>query len=151
MVGTKAFDAASVNELFAEYQAENERRAKELAPHMNLDHLDVIELGPMNVQAYEVRNLDDLIDRLDPQPRRRLQRLAELDPQAAADIRVTTRSEERFFSGENDYTSDMNAGSTANIDFREVGKSVSAALKKAKAAMREKKATDDQAPLPAEE
>lgn len=151
VVGTKAFDADTVNELFAEYEAENKRRAEEMAPHMNSDHLELIELGPINVQAYEVRNLDMLIERLDPQPRRRLERLAELDPAAAADLRVTTRSEERFFAGENDYATDANAGSTANVDFREVGKSVSNALKKAKAALREKKATDDQTELPTSE
>lgn len=149
VVGTKAFDADTVNELFAEYQAENEKAATELAPHMNFDNLEVIELGAVRAQAYEVNNLDLLVERLDPQPRRRLQRLAELDPVAAADLRVTSRSEERFFAGENDYGADMNAGSTANIDFREVGKSLGNAISKAKAAMREKKATDDQQALPA--
>lgn len=148
-VGTKAFDAETVNELFAEYQAENEKAATDLAPHMNFDNLEVIELGAVRAQAYEVKNLDLLIEQLDPQPRRRLQRLAELDPVAAANIRVTARSEERFFGGENDYGTDMNAGSTANIDFREVGKSLGNAINKAKAAMREKKATDDQQALPA--
>lgn len=147
-VGTKSFDADTVNELFQTYKAENERVAEELAPHMNFDNLEVIELGAVNAQAYEVRNLDLLIDRLDPQPRRRLARLAELDPVAAANIRVTARSEERFFAGENDYGTDMNAGSTANVDFRKVGQSLNEALQKAKSAMREKKATDDQAPLP---
>lgn len=147
-VGTKAFDADTVNELFSEYKAENERRAEQEAPHLNFENLEVIELAPVNAQAYEVRNLDDLIDRIDPQPRRRLERLAELDPQAAADIRVTARSEERFFAGENDPVSDMNAGSTANVDFRKVGESVSAVLEKAKGAMRKKKVTDDQAALP---
>lgn len=147
-VGTKSFDAATVNELFATYKAENERIAEEFAPHMNFDHLEVIELGAVNAQAYEINNLDLLIDRLDPQPRRRLARLAELDPVAAANIRVTARSEERFFAGENDYGNDSNAGSTANVDFRKVGKSLSDALKKAKSTMREKKATDDQAPTP---
>ncbi len=150
-VGTKSFDAETVNELFKEYEAENERVAEELAPHMNFDNLEVIELGPVNAQAYEVRNLDMLIDKLDPQPRRRLARLAELDPVAAANIRVTARAEERFFSGEDDYANDMNAGSTANIDFREVGSALSDALKKAKASMREKKATDDQAEVPTSE
>lgn len=149
-VGTKAFDAETVNELFSEYQAENQRRAEELAPHMNSDELEVIELGPINAQAYEVRNLDLLIERLDPQPRRRLERLAELDPVAAANIRVTARAEERFFGGENDFDSDMNAGSTANIDFRKVGQSLSTALAKAKESVREKKVTDDQAPVPGE-
>ncbi|MBK1880714.1 hypothetical protein [Pelagicoccus mobilis] len=148
-VGTKSFDAESVNELFKEYEAENKRRAEEFS-HMNSDHLEVIELGPINAQAYEVRNLDLLIDKLDPQPRRRLQRLAELDPVAAANIQVTARSEERFFGGENDYGTDMNAGSTANVDFRKAGKAITSAFEKAKAAMREKKATDDQAPLPTE-
>ncbi|EDY81593.1 hypothetical protein VDG1235_1211 [Verrucomicrobiia bacterium DG1235] len=150
-VGTKSFDAETVNELFAEYKEENKRRAEEMAPHMNMDNLEVIELGPINAQAYEVRNLDLLIDRLDPQPRRRLQRLAELDPAAAADLQVTTRSAERFFAGEGDIGKDMNAGSTANVDFRQVGKSVSEALQKAKAAMREKKVTDDQTELPSSE
>ncbi|WP_309005562.1 hypothetical protein [Pelagicoccus sp. SDUM812005] len=147
-VGTKSFDAETVNELFETYKAENERVAKEFAPHMNFDDLEVIELGAVNAQAYEVRNLDLLIDKLDPQPRRRLARLAELDPVAAANIRVTARAEERFFAGENDYGNDMNAGSTANVDFRKVGSALSDALKKAKESMREKKATDDQAAVP---
>lgn len=149
-VGTKLYDADTVNELFSEYEEENKRRAEMMAPHMNTDNLEVIELGPVNAQAYEVTNLNLLVERLDPQPRRRLARLAELDPRAAADIRVTARSEERFFAGESDFGQDMNSGSTANVDFREVGKSVSSALSKAKAAMREKKATDDQAPTPTE-
>ncbi len=147
-VGTKSFDADTVNELFETYKAENERVAEEFAPHMNFDHLEVIELGAVNAQAYEVNNLDLLIERLDPQPRRRLARLAELDPVAAANIRVTARSEERFFGGEHDYGTDMNAGSTANVDFRKVGDSLNEALKKAKSALRKKKATDDQAPVP---
>ncbi|MBD5781987.1 hypothetical protein IEN85_20985 [Pelagicoccus sp. NFK12] len=147
-VGTKSFDAATVNELFETYKAENERAAEELAPHMNFDNLEVIELGAVNAQAYEVRNLDLLIEKLDPKPRQRLARLAELDPVAAANIQVTARSEERFFAGEHDYGTDMNAGSTANVDFRKVGTALSDALKKAKASMREKKATDDQAELP---
>lgn len=147
--GTKAFDAETVNELFEEYKAENERRAEELAPHMNADSLEVFELGAINAQAYEVRNLDLLIEKLDPKPRRRLQRLAELDPVAAANIQVTARSEERFFGGENDYD-DMGGGSTANIDFRKAGKALSEALAKVKQATRERKATDDQAPTPTE-
>ncbi|MDQ8186720.1 hypothetical protein [Pelagicoccus sp. SDUM812002] len=147
-VGTKSFDADTVNELFQTYKAENQKVAEELAPHMNFDNLEVIELGPVNAQAYEVRNLDLLIDRLDPQPRRKLARLAELDPVAAANIQVTARSEARFFAGENDHVGDMNAGSTANVDFRKVGSALSDALKKAKDSMREKKATDDQAELP---
>ncbi len=147
-VGTKAFDADTVNELFETYKAENQRIAEDIAPHMNFDNLEVIDLGTINSQAYEVGNLDELIDRLDPQPRRRLARLAELDPVAAANIQVTARAEERFFAGENDFGTDMNAGSTANIDFRKVGASLNEAVKKAKAAMREKKATDDQAPVP---
>lgn len=148
-VGTKLFDADTVNELFEEFKAENQRRAEELAPHMNSDSLEVFELRAVNAQAYEVNNLDLLIERLDPQPRRRLQRLAELDPVAAANIQVTARSEERFFGGENDY-GDRNAGSTANIDFRKAGKALTDALAKVKKATRERKATDDQAPTPTE-
>ncbi|MBC2606207.1 hypothetical protein [Pelagicoccus albus] len=151
VVGTKSFDAETVNELFSEYKAENERRAEEFAPHMNMDDLEVIELGPVNAQAYEVRNLDLLIEKLDPQPRRRLERLAELDPVAAANIRVTARAEERFFSGENDYGSDVNAGSTANVDFRKVGTALSNVFSKAKESVREQKVTDDQSELPTEE
>lgn len=148
--GTKSFDADTVKELFDEYKEENERRAKELAPHMNSDSLEVFELGPINAQAYEVRNLDLLIERLDPKPRKRLQRLAELDPVAAANLQVSARSEERFFGGENDYGSDMNAGSTANLDLRKAGKALNQALEKVKKATRERKATDDQAPTPSQ-
>lgn len=150
-VGTKSFDADTVNELFEEYQEENKRRAEQMAPHLNSDSMEVIELSARHVPAYEVQNLDLLLEKLDPQPRRRLQRLAELDPAAAADLQVSIRSEERFFAGESDYNSDPNAGSTANVDFRKVGETVSDAIKKARESMRQKKATDDQAELPTEE
>lgn len=150
-VGTKSFDAATVNELFEELKDENERRAEQMAPHLNADSMEVIELSAREVPAYEVNNLDLLLEKLDPQPRRRLERLAELDPAAAADLQVSIRSEERFFAGEGDYINDANAGSTANVDFRKVGESVSSAIKKARAALREKKATDDQADIPTEE
>lgn len=146
-VGTKAFDADTVGELFQEYQAENKRRAEEMAPHMNSENLEVIELAPVNVDPYEIRNMDLLLQKLDPQPRRRLQRLAELDPKAAADLQVSMRSEERFFAGELD-PGDADAGRTANVDFRKVGESMATAIEKAKAALRENKATDNQAELP---
>ncbi|MDQ8202866.1 hypothetical protein [Pelagicoccus sp. SDUM812003] len=148
-VGTKAYDATTVREMFDKLKQENQRLAEEEAPHLNSDHLEVIELAPINVDPYEVRNLDLLIDRLDPQPRRRLERLAAIDPEAANELRVSIRSEERFFAGENDAI-DNAGGRTANVDFRKVGSTLADAVKKAKESMRKKQVTDDQATLPTE-
>ena len=149
-VGTKLYDAESVEELFQEYQAENERRTEQMAPHLNSDGLEIIELAPVQVDPYHVRNFDLLLEKIDPQPRRRLERLAELDPVAAAELQVSMRAEERFFAGENEATYDQNAGRPASVDFRKIGQSVSSALARARNAVREKKMTDDQDSLPVE-
>lgn len=146
-VGTKIYDAATVGELFQAYDEKNKRRAAEMAPHLNYDALDVIELAPVQVEANRIEKLRELSEKIDPQPLRRLQRLSELDPAAAADLRVTMRSEERFFAGEHDAISDMNAGRTANFDLGKVADALSAALKQAKTGP--KKVTDDQQKTPA--
>jgi len=149
-VGTKAFDAETVNELFKELKEENERFAAETAPHLNSDSDDIIQLKAVEVRSSDLDSFRLLSERLDPQPRRRLERLAELDPVAAADLRVSMRAEERFFAGENDPAYDGNAGRTANLDFRKVGSSMMEAVAAARSAMRKKEVTDDQAELPEE-
>ncbi len=151
-VGTKAFDAASVEELFETYKAENERRARQREVAILIgDDTNVIDMGTIQADPYHIRNFDQLVESIDPKPRRRLQRLAELDPVAAANIQVTRRAEERFFAGEQDPGVDPNVGRTANVDFREVGSSIANALERAKKAMAGKKATDDQQELPTEQ
>lgn len=150
-VGTKLYDAESVEEMFREYKAANEKRAEQMAPHMNSEALDVIELAPVQVDPYHIRNFDMLLEKIDPQPRRRLERLAELDPKAAADLHVSMQSEQRFFAGESDLTYDDNAGRVAPVDFRKIGASVASALDRAKQAARGKKMTDDQESLPVSE
>lgn len=150
-VGTKSFDATTVQEMFDELGEQNAKAAAEIAPQFKADaieDMDVITLAPVTTDPYHIRNFDQLLEKLDPQPRKRLQRLAELDPAAAADLQVSIRSEERFFGGENDAGFDSDAGRTANVDFRRVGSTISDAVKKAKDSMRKKQATDDQADLP---
>lgn len=129
-VGTKAFDAKEVAEIYAKTKRENERRARAEAPHLNMDHLEMVELAPFEVQANSLRNYDALLDKIDPQPRRRLQRLAELDPEAAFDLQVSMRSEERFFAGEADNTFDSNIGRTADFDAIALTKKIANAIKK---------------------
>jgi len=149
--GTKIYDAATVGELFQAYDEKNKRRAAEMAPHLNYDALDVIELAPVQVEANHIEKLRELSEKIDPQPLRRLQRLAELDPAAAADLRVTMRSEERFFAGEHDAIFDANVGRTANFDLGKVTDTLSAALKRAKPTAPSKKVTDDQQKMPTKE
>lgn len=128
-VGTKAFDAKEVAEIYAKTKRENERRARAEAPHLNMDHLEMVELAPFEVQANGLRDYDALLEKIDPQPRRRLQRLAELDPAAAFDLQVNMRAEERFFAGESDNTFDSNIGRTADFDAIALTKKIAKAIK----------------------
>lgn len=146
--GTKIFDAATVGELFSELKAENEKRAAEEAPHMNPEDLEVIELAPLEVEPFDQYKFRILAEKIDPQPRRRLARLAELDPAAAADLQVTMRAEERFFAGEEDATYDANAGRVAEVDFRKASAAAVAAMQKASKSLKTKSVTDDQPTAP---
>lgn len=151
VVGTKLFDAATVGELFETYQAENERLAKERAAQLNSGELQIIELAPLEVGPYDLHKFKELAERIDPRPQQRLARLAELDPKAAADLRVTMRAEERFFAGEDDATIDANAGRTADVDFRKATVAAVNAAQRVSKAMQGKKVTDDQPSVPAAE
>lgn len=150
-VGTKLYDAATVDELFKKHGAENKRQAEALAPHMSLGSDQVFELRAVNVEANQLRNMRALADKIDPQPLRRLQRLAELDPAAAADIRVTMRANENFMAGADDAGMDMNAGRTANVDALKAVSALNDAVKRARKAARAKKVTDNQKALPSDD
>src|SRR5690606_649829 len=130
--GTKAFDAKEVAELYAKTKRENERRIQAEAPHLNMDHLDTVELAPFEVQAFALRDYDALLDKIDPQPRRRLERLSELDPEAAFDLQVSMRAEERFFAGEGDPQFDSNVGRSADFDAIKITKMIAESIKKEK-------------------
>lgn len=141
---SKSYDAEAIGELFDEQRAQNKRIAEEMVPHFNVDQLDVITLAPVETDPYHLRNFDQLLDKIDPQPRRRLQRLAELDPIAAADLQVSMRADERFFAGEDDATFDRNAGRTANVDVLTLTSAIGSAITKAKESRKKKSVMDDQ-------
>ncbi len=149
VVGTKLFDAATVGELFETYQAENERLASERAAMVSAGDTPIIELAPVEVGPFDAHKFREMAERIDPRPQQRLARLAELDPKAAAELRVTMRAEERFFAGEDDATRDANAGRTADVDFRKATIAAVNAAQRVSKAIQGKKVTDDQPEVPA--
>lgn len=120
--GTKSFDAASIEDLYQEYKLKNEKLAKESAPHLSDDdRLDLVVLKAVNVEANSSQDYQKLLERIDPQPRRRLEIMKEFDPVAARDMQVALRSEERFFSGEDAFKTGAGVGSVGGFSVGQLG------------------------------
>ena len=113
-----------------------------LPAHLNGEELDLVTLKTLDVGGTDIQLQRDLVERLDPKPRRRLQRIAEFDPEAAYDMMVTTRNDQEFISGQYDRRATAgDPGRSANFS----GNQLYTAFEKAVELLRRKKGEADPA------
>ncbi|MEC7906256.1 MAG: hypothetical protein VYC82_03440 [Verrucomicrobiota bacterium] len=99
---TSVFDETEIRKLYKEAKTQNDKLNEGLPAHLNGEELDLVTLKTLDVGGTDIQLQRDLVERLDPKPRRRLQRIAEFDPEAAYDMMVTTRNDQEFMSGQYD-------------------------------------------------
>lgn len=99
---TTVFDETEIKKLYKESKAQNEKMNEGLPAHLNSEEMELVTLRTLNVGGDDLRLQRDLIEVLDPQPRRRLARIADLDPDAANEMLVTMRNDQEFMSGQYD-------------------------------------------------
>ncbi len=113
---TTVYNEEEIKRLYKDYKAHNEKMSEGLPAHLNSDEIDLVTLKPFSVEGQDLRKQRELMERLDPRPRRRLQRIADIDPDAAHEMMVTSRNDLAFMSGANDRRiSAGNPGSSANF------------------------------------
>jgi len=133
---TSVFDATEIRKLYKEAKTQNDKLNEGLPAHLNAEELDLVTLKTLDVGGADIQLQRDLVERLDPKPRRRLQRIAEFDPEAAYDMMVTTRNDQEFMSGQYDRrTTAGDAGRSANFS----GSQMQTAIVKAMELIRGKK------------
>lgn len=99
---TTVFDETEIKKLYKESKAQNEKMNEGLPAHLNAEEMELVTLKTLNVGGADLKLQRDLMETLDPKPRRRLQRIAELDPDAANEMLVTMRNDQEFMSGQYD-------------------------------------------------
>jgi len=99
---TTVFDETEIKKLYRESKAQNEKMNEGLPAHLNAEEMELVTLKALDVGGDDLQLQRDLMERLDPKPRRRLQRIAELDPEAANEMLVTMRNDQEFMSGQYD-------------------------------------------------
>jgi len=133
---TSVFDETEIRKLYKEAKTQNEKLNEGLPAHLNAEELDLVTLKTLDVGGTDIQLQRDLVERLDPKPRRRLQRIAEFDPEAAYDMMVTTRNDQEFMSGQYDRrTTAGDTGRPANFS----GSQLQTAFEKAVELLRGKK------------
>lgn len=133
---TSVFDETEIRKLYKEAKTQNEKLNEGLPAHLNAEELDLVTLKTLDVGGTDIQLQRDLVERLDPKPRRRLQRIAEFDPEAAHDMMVTTRNDQEFMSGQYDRrTTAGDTGRPANFS----GSQLQTAFEKAVELLRGKK------------
>ena len=139
---TSVFDETEIRKLYKEAKTQNDKLNEGLPAHLNGEELDLVTLKTLDVGGTDVQLQRDLVERLDPKPRRRLQRIAEFDPEAAYDMMVTTRNDQEFMSGQYDRrTTAGDTGRPANFS----GNQLYSAFEKAVELLRGKKGEADPA------
>ncbi len=99
---TTVFDEAEIKKLYKKHKARNDEMNDALPAHLNGEDMELVTLKTLNVEANNSRTQRALMERLDPRPRQRLERIAAIDPDAAHEMMVTMRNDEAFMSGAND-------------------------------------------------
>lgn len=133
---TSVFDETEIRKLYKEAKTQNDKLNEGLPAHLNAEELDLVTLKTLDVGGTDIQLQRDLVERLDPKPRRRLQRIAEFDPEAAYDMMVTTRNDQEFMSGQYDRrTTAGDPGRSANFS----GSQLQTAFEKAVELLRGKK------------
>ncbi|MCH2387698.1 MAG: hypothetical protein MK240_05785 [Opitutales bacterium] len=139
---TSVFDETEIRNLYKEAKTQNDKLNEGLPAHLNGEELDLVTLKTLDVGGTDIQLQRDLVERLDPKPRRRLQRIAEFDPEAAYDMMVTTRNDQEFMSGQYDRrTTAGDTGRSANFS----GDRLYTAFEKAVELLRGKKGEADPA------
>ncbi len=129
---TTVFDEAEIKKLYKDYKTKNDKLIEDLPAHINGEELDLVTLKPLSVDGVNVELQRDLVEFLDPKPRRRLQRIMDIDPDAAHEMMVTMRNDQEFMSGT--YDPGRTAGDPGRPGFFD-SKQLSAAFEKATAAV----------------
>lgn len=99
---TTVFDETEIKKLYKESKAQNEKMNEGLPAHLNSEEMELVTLKTLNVGGDDLKLQRDLMEVLDPKPRRRLERIADLDPDAANEMLVTMRNDQEFMSGQYD-------------------------------------------------
>lgn len=99
---TTVFDEVAIKKLYKDSKAQNEKMSEGLPAHLNSEEMELVTLKTLNVGGDDLKLQRDLMERLDPKPRRRLERIADIDPDAANEMMVTMRNDQEFMSGQYD-------------------------------------------------
>lgn len=99
---TTVYDEEEIKRLYKDYKAHNEKMNEALPAHLNSEEMELVTLKPLNVEGLNLNEQRELMERIEPRPRRRLQRIADIDPDAAHEMMVTMRNDAAFMSGEFD-------------------------------------------------
>ena len=99
---TTIFDETEIKRLYKESKAQNEKMNEGLPAHLNSEEMELVTLKTLNVGGDDIKLQRELMEVLDPKPRRRLERIADLDPDAAHEMMVTMRNDQEFMSGHYD-------------------------------------------------
>jgi len=149
--GTSYYDAETLNELYRELQEKEKQRRRqrerELPPHMAAqagEDSEIVELRPYQVESDRLRDQDELLEKLDPKPRKRLARIAEFDKQAAYDIQVAERNRQEFMAGAYDPGVPDGAGRPVTYSVGQLASALQAAVKAAETAIRGDQNGDDE-------
>ncbi len=117
--GTSIYDAESIRELYTQYKKENAARNKEPAL---IGDMETFVLKDMEVFADDLVDERELRERLDPKPQNRINRIARVNPDMAAEIQYAMRSDEVFFSKESmPRISGGDPGATADLSAQQIG------------------------------
>lgn len=118
--GTSVYDSESINELYAQYKKENEKRSREQAL---IGDMDTFVLKEFEVQGGgDLISERELEERLNLRPQNRINRIARVNPEAAAEIQYALRSDQVFFSPEsNPRITGGDPGATADLSVGQIG------------------------------
>ncbi|MEM9160866.1 MAG: hypothetical protein AAGB46_17585 [Verrucomicrobiota bacterium] len=117
---TTLYDTQSIQELYSKLEKKKAEAARNAPDHLNTEDMDLVELAPLRVEGYKIRNERELMQKMDPRPMQALERLAILDPELANELLVARRNDEAFMAGENDRTGDRDAGRAATLNAKQM-------------------------------
>jgi len=124
-----AYDPTTIQSLYKDAKARNEKIAKELPDHINSEELDLVELKPFRVEASDLDFQKRLVEKLEPRPRRRLARIAAFDPEEANIIMGRARGDKEFLAGTYDRGGAKDVGGVASFDQNQLMKGINRAIK----------------------
>ncbi len=141
---TTIFDETEIKKLYKDSKSQNEKLNEGLPAHLNPEEMDLVTLKTLNVGGADLKLQRDLVEALDPQPRRRLQRIAEIDPDAAHEMMVTMRNDHEFMTGRYDRASSSgDPGRQADFTGATLGKAIENAISALQKATGSKKKEED--------